>query len=127
MYTVQIETVRRWAQVLGLGVLLAITLILVLAVVLPAAALVLALALIAATVLVVARQVRTVAQTAQHTAAKMSSAAEPVPATLQLELADGSVLQGRPVVMPGRQEHTMVLTREGYLLVDAEGAIRYRL
>lgn len=46
---------------------------------------------------------------------------------LRLVLADGSTRVAQPVDLPGHDEHRLLLTRDGYVLVDAAGKVLHRL
>jgi hypothetical protein len=127
MGAMELMTARRWAQVFGLVLALAVAIVVAVAVVLPVAALVLTLALLVAGVALVARQVPAMARTARTAATGMPSGEEQVQPTLRLELADGTELRARPVPLAGESEHTLMLTREGYVVVSAEGAVIHRL
>jgi hypothetical protein len=50
-----------------------------------------------------------------------------VPRPLLLTLADGEVLVAREVDLGQPGEHRLLLTRKGYMLVNAEGEVIYRL
>lgn len=47
--------------------------------------------------------------------------------TLRLELASGEVLSARPVALPGEGEEQLLLTRDGYVVVDQGGRVLHRL
>jgi hypothetical protein len=47
--------------------------------------------------------------------------------TLRLELPDGAVLSARPVALPGPSEDQLLLTRDGYVVVDRDGRVLHRL
>lgn len=51
---------------------------------------------------------------------------EPAPA-LHLTLPNGATLSARPVALPGDAEHQLLLTRDGYVVVDAEGRLIHKL
>jgi hypothetical protein len=46
---------------------------------------------------------------------------------LRLTLPDGSTLSARAVALPGESDSQLLLTREGYLVVDADGRPLHRL
>ena len=125
---------RQWAQLMGLGLLLAVTVIVVVAVVLPTAALVTALVLAVAGVAMVAQRVGAVARAATQAVAgkpgaRQATTGEPeadTQPTLRIELASGEVRAARPVAMP-QSEHSLLLTRDGYLVVSAEGRVLHRI
>jgi hypothetical protein len=127
MITIQTTTARRWAQLLGLGLALAVAIVAILALVLPAAALTLALALVVAGATLALQQARAVARSARAAVAGAPSAAEAAQPTMLLELADGAVLSARLVPLPGDDAYTLVLTRQGYLLLGADGEVVHRL
>jgi hypothetical protein len=118
---------RQWVQLLGLGLALAAVIVVTVAVVLPAAALGLALALLVAGAVLVAQRVTAVAQAARSAVMGTRPAEEPPQPILRLELADGAVLSARPVPLPGGGEHTLLLTREGYVVASAEGKVLHRI
>jgi hypothetical protein len=125
MSAIGMMTARERLQLLGLGLALAAVILVVLAVVLPLAAFTVAVAMLAATALVVARQLTAAARAARSFAREpfAGEATRPV----RLELADGTVVSARPVPLPGDGEHTLMLTREGYVLVSAEGRVIHRI
>lgn len=53
--------------------------------------------------------------------------AEEVPPTLRLTLPDGATVVARPVTLGGAAETTLLLTRDGYVVVDDGGRVLYRL
>lgn len=120
-------TARQWAQLMGLALLVAVTIIVLVAVVLPAAALALALALLLASFVAVGQRVAAVARAARAAAARAYGASEAPQPTLRLELADGQVVAARPVPLAGESEHALLLTRDGYVVVSAEGRVLHRL
>jgi hypothetical protein len=127
MSMTQMMTVRQWTQLLGLGLALAVVIVAIVAVVLPATALALALALAATGVALATRQMQAMARSAQAAVMGAPPAEAATPPVLLLELADGAVLSARPVPLPGQGEHTLVLTREGYLLLGAAGNVVHKL
>jgi hypothetical protein len=127
MSTYGTGSARQWVQLIGLGLLLALAVMAVVAVVLPTAALIITLALVATGVAFVAQRVSAVAQAAGR-AVSGEPAPEPTPQpTLRLELPDGEVVSAWPVPLPHESEHTLLLTRDGYVVVSAEGRIVHRL
>ncbi len=126
MRTMNMTASRQWTRMLGLGLALAIVAVAVLAVALPAAALALTVALILAGAALLGERARAVGRRAHRPAAGTTegTAAQP---SLQIELADGALLSARPVALPGEGERTMVLTRDGYLLLSAEGRVVHRI
>lgn len=117
---------RQWAQLIGLGLALAVVIVAVLAVVLPAAAIALALALLVLGAGLVAQRARAVAGAARAAVAGATEDAAVSP-PMQLLLDDGELLSARVVALPAPSERTMVLTRRGYMLLDAEGEVFHRL
>lgn len=127
MSTTGIMTARQWAQLFGLGLALAAAIVVMVAVVLPAAAMVLALALTGVALATVAQRATTVAQaTRARVGRAWASESAPQP-TLRLELPGGAVVSARPVPLPGEGEQTMLLTRDGYVVVSAEGRVLHRI
>lgn len=127
MSTTTTLTARQWAQLIGLALVAVATILTVVAVVLPMAALAMAAALLVAGVTLAAQRVASVARTARAAVRGAPAAeAEPQP-TLRLELADGEVLSARPVPLAHESEDTMLLTRDGYIVVSAEGRVLHRL
>jgi hypothetical protein len=47
--------------------------------------------------------------------------------TLRLELPGGEVLSARPVALPGEGEDQLLLTRDGYVVVDRHGRALHKL
>lgn len=127
MSTTGMMPARQWAQLLGMALALAVILTLVVAVVLPAAALLMALAFVATGAAFVVRRVGAVARSARSAVAATTSADQAPQPTMRLELPDGQVLSARPVPLPAEREHTMLLTRDGYVVVSAEGRVLHRL
>lgn len=127
MMTTHMTTARQGFRLLGLGLALAVVIVATLAVVLPTAALALTLALVAMGGALVMQQARAVARSARAAVAGAPPAAETPQPTMLLDLADGTVLSARPVPLPGDGAHTMVLTRQGYLLLRADGEVFHRL
>lgn len=127
MTTVQMTTARQLAQMVGIGLALAVAAVVIVALVLPAAALAIALALTIMGAALLAQRVRAAARLAHAAVAGAPAADEAAPATVLLELADGAVLSARPVPLPGEGAHTLVLTREGYLLLNGGGEVVHRL
>lgn len=120
-------TARQWGQLMLLGLLTAVAIVVVVAIVLPTAALVTALALLIAGAALVAQRASAVARAAHSRVADAFSGTQKPQPTLRLELADGSVLNARPVPLPGASEDTLLLTRDGYIVVSAEGRVIHRL
>jgi hypothetical protein len=127
MSTMGTMSARQWAQAVGLGLALAVAIVAVVAVVLPVAALALAVALLVAGAVALAQQTRAVAQAARAATGSAPRGDEIPQPTLRLELADGAVVSARAVPLPGDGEHTLLLTRDGYVLVNAEGRAVHRL
>jgi type II secretory pathway pseudopilin PulG len=120
-------TARQWAQLMALGLALAVAVLVMVAVVLPAAALVMGLALLATGAAFVAQRASAVARAAQSAVRGAPSATGEAQPTLRLELASGEVVSARPVPLEGPSEHTLLLTRDGYVVVSAEGRVLHRL
>lgn len=120
-------TARQWAQLMGLALLVAVAIVALVAVVLPAAALALAVAMLVTAVAAAAQRASAVARAARGAAARAYGAGEAPQPTLRLELADGHVVAARPVPMAGESEHALLLTRDGYVVVSAEGRVLHRL
>jgi len=127
MTTTRMMTARQGFRLLGLGLALAVVIVATLAVVLPALALALTLALVVAGAAMAMQQARAVARSARAAVAGAPRTAEAPQPTMLLELADGAVLCARPVPLPGDGAHTLVLTRQGYLLLSAGGEVFHRL
>ncbi len=121
-------TAREWARLMGAALLAAVTIVALVAVVLPAAALAMAAALLLMATVAMAQRASAVARAARERAASPRGAAEEAPLpTLRLELPDGQVLAARPVPLAGESEHALLLTRDGYVVVSADGRVLYRL
>ncbi len=121
------SSARQWAQLMGLGVLLALMIVIAVAVVLPTAALVISLALATTGIIFVAQRAAAVAQAAGRA---MAGAPAPEPAPLPIlrfELPNGEVVSARAVPLPHASEHTLLFTRDGYVVVNAEGRVLHRL
>lgn len=127
MSAIETMTARQWAQLFGLGLALAAALVVVVAVVLPAAALALALALAAAALSVATQRATAVARRTRAAVTGAPAPEGPAQPTLRLELPDGAVVSARPVPLPGEGEQTMLLTREGYVVVSAAGKVVHRI
>lgn len=84
------------------------------------------LALVAVTML--ALRARAAVRPARRAApaAVGASYAEALP-TLQLTFPDGEVLAAREVPLPQPGEHQLLLTRRGYVIVNAAGQVIYQL
>lgn len=117
---------RHWVQLVALGLVLVVAIVVILAVVLPTAALVLALVLAATGVAFVTQRTMAVARSAARTMAGSPAPDTTPQPSLRLELPDGEVVSARPVPLPQESEHTLLLTRDGYVVVNAEGRIIYR-
>jgi hypothetical protein len=126
MISITTTPARQWLHLIGLGLALAVVIVVALAVALPAAALTLALALLVMGLGLVAQRVRTVAGAARAAVAGVVADEAATP-TLELMLGDGELLSARAVALPVQSEHTLVLTRRGYMLLDAEGEVFHRL
>lgn len=120
-------TARQWAQLVGLLLTVAAVIITVVALTLPAAALALTLALLTAGVAMATQRISAAARVARAAVAGARPTEGAPQPTLRLELADGAVVSARPVPLPGASEHTLLLTRDGYLVVSAEGKVLHRL
>lgn len=127
MRTFELQTARQWFQLFGLALAAAAVLVAFVAVVLPAVALALALALLVVGALLVTQQMAAVARAARRVVASSPLDEEAAQPRLRLELPDGTVLSARQVPLHGPSEHAMLLTREGYALVDAEGRVAHRI
>jgi hypothetical protein len=115
----------QWSRQILLGIVLAAVIITFVAVVLPIAALVAALALlVTGTAFLVQRfsPITPAARAASRSTNESDATHQP---TLMLDLADGTVLAARTV--ENSAEHALLLTRKGYVVVDAEGRIRHWL
>lgn len=121
------SSVRQWGQLAGIALFLTAALIITLAVILPAAALVLAVAAVFVVTSLVVRQMQVLGQAARRVASGEPAFEEPVQPTLRVELPDGEVMVARPVAIPQTDEHTMLLTRNGYLMVNGRGEVFHRL
>ncbi|MBP1468975.1 hypothetical protein EYB53_024920 [Candidatus Chloroploca sp. M-50] len=121
------SSVRQWGQLAGIVLFLTAALIITLAVILPAAALGLAIAAVVVVTSLVARQMQVLGQAARRVASGEPAFEEPVQPTLRVELPDGEVMVARPVAIPQTDEHTMLLTRNGYLMVNGRGEVFHRL
>lgn len=125
MSALETMSARQWAQAMGLTLLVAVAMILTVAVVLPTAALILTLALLAAGAGLVARRVGRVASAARRAVApEAPGEARP---TLRLELPGGEVVSARPVPLAHESAETLLLTRDGYVVVSSEGRVLHRL
>jgi hypothetical protein len=120
-------TARQWAQIFGLGLAVAAAIVVAVAIVLPAAALALAAALTVAALTVAAQRASALARAARAAVSGAPTPEAMAQPTLRLELADGAVVNARPVPLPGESEHTLLLTRDGYVVVSAEGKVLHRL
>lgn len=127
MNATETMTRRQWAQLVGLGLMLAVVFVMAVAIVLPAAALALTLALLVVGATLVAQRVSSVARSVRSAASGERPAAGPAQPALLLELADGTVVHARPVPISGASEHTLALTRDGYVVLSAEGKLLHRL
>jgi hypothetical protein len=123
----RMKTARQGLQLLGIGLALAVVIVATLAVVLPALALALTIALVVAGAAMAMQQARAVARSARAAVAGAPRAADSPQPTMLLELPDGAVLSARPLPLPGDGAHTMVLTRQGYMLLRADGELFHRL
>jgi hypothetical protein len=68
-----------------------------------------------------------VARPTRRRRARPASVESEATPTLRLELAGGKVLNARPVALPGDGEEQLLLTREGYIVVDRDGRALHRL
>jgi hypothetical protein len=127
MISVTTIPARQWVQLIGLGLALAVVIMVVLALVLPVAALVLAAVLLVAGVGLVLRRVQAVASVARATVTSAASAEDVVSPPMLLTLGDGELLSARAVVSSAQSEHTLVLTRRGYVLIDSSGEVFHQL
>ncbi len=118
---------RQWGQLLLPGLLLAVVLVIVLAVALPVAALVLSLALLGSGLAMVVQRAGAAARSVEAAVRGTAEPDAPSQPTLKLELAEGVVLNARPVPLAAPGEHTLLLTREGYIVVNAEGQVLHRI
>lgn len=118
-------TGRQRVQMLGLALLAVVGLVATLLVVLPVVAAALLVMALLALATVVMRQT---AAAVEVVGRAVSPESEPAPAApVQLELATGEVVSARPVRLTGPSEHTMLLTRDGYLVVDEAGRVLRRI
>lgn len=123
MHAFSTYSAQQWRQLIVSGLLLAVIMVVVLAVLLPTAALVLTLALVAMGVSLITQRVSS-ALRAPHQASRAGTMPEDAVApTLYLKLADGVVVAARPIPLPAAQDHSLLLTRDGYVVVNAEGRI----
>lgn len=124
MSTLRTLSGRPELRAAAVALLLLAALALALAAAAPAAALALALAGAAAALLGVAA-----AAARPHAPARRRAAApagDPGP-TLRLTLPDGATVSARPVALPGEARERLLLTRDGYVLVDEAGRVIHRL
>lgn len=89
----------------------------------PAAAAVLALSAVAGVALVGAGAAARPRHAPRRTAAPTGEAGP----TLRLTLPDGETVSARPVSLPGQASEQLLLTRNGYVVVDADGRVLHRL
>lgn len=114
-------SVRQWGQMSLALVLLTVSILVGVALVVPVAAVGLSLAVLALALGTLVQQTRRVAQRTTRSAARSSGATASDEPTLRLSLADGSVVAARRVHVAHEQEHALLLTRNGYVVVDAQG------
>lgn len=67
------------------------------------------------------------ARSAQPAHSRPAVADEEALPTVRLELPDGQVLNARPVALPEPSEDLLLLTRDGYVVVDRRGRVLRRL
>lgn len=118
---------RQWAQLMLLGLMLAVAIVVVLAVVLPTAALALGLALAVTVGTLVVQRAAAVGRTVKRTIVGEPEPEAPAQPTLRIEVAEGVVLVARPVPLRQDSEHSVLLTRDGYLVVNDEGRVIHRI
>ncbi len=120
---------RQHLVIAGLGLAVFTTVIILLFAVTPTAAVSVLSALIVLMVLAVAAlgAVMTARTTPRAARAQARPTAGEVAPLLLLTLADGEVLVAREVDLGQPGEHRMLLTRKGYMLVNATGEVIYQL
>lgn len=128
MSATEVLSARQWAWLFSLGLALAVVIVAVVSILVPAAALGVTLALFAMGAAFVARQVASVSGGRRAARAVRAAPADGTPQpTLLLEVGDGAVVSARPVPLPGGGEDTLMLTRDGYVVVNAAGKVLHRL
>lgn len=120
---------RQHLVIAGLGLAVFTTVIILLFAVTPTAAVSVLSALIVLMVLAVAAlgAVMTARTTPRAARAQAQPASGFVAPPLLLTLADGEVLVAREVDLGQTGEHRLLLTRKGYVLVNAAGEVIYQL
>jgi hypothetical protein len=118
-------TARQRRQLAGLALLTIAVIITILAVVAPTAALVASLSLLAGGAILAALQ--TQRRVGRRTVAADVGAGSTAQPPLQIALADGAVRTARIVPLDHSDEHTLLLTRDGYLVVSAEGRVVHKI
>ncbi|MFV9505951.1 MAG: hypothetical protein AB4911_15475 [Oscillochloridaceae bacterium umkhey_bin13] len=121
MLTLGHLSVRQWAQLTSLVLLLAVSIVIVVAVVVPTAALALGLALVAASLVTLVQRTRGMARRVARRATGTAETTGPYGPTLRLDLPTGDLTAARQIRLAHASEHTLLLTRHGYVVADAAG------
>jgi hypothetical protein len=116
-------TSRQRAQLNGLALLAFAALITILAVVAPLAALALSLSLLAGTLLLVLSLRQGRVEPRRVATADVGAADATPQLPVQITLEDGALHVARVVPSAANDEHTLLLTRNGYLVVNASGQV----
>lgn len=116
-------TSRQRAQLTGLALLAFAALIAILAVVAPLAALALSLSLLAGALLLVLSLKHSQVAPRRSATADVGAADATLQPPLQIALEDGVLRAARVVPLAANDEHTLLLTRDGYLVVGASGQV----
>lgn len=113
---------RIWS--VALLALLVLALLATMLVLLPLAALTMLVGLALSGVALLVQQIGTLRASRRRTA--RPEAAESGPTLLIVDAA-GEPMAARAVILPHPSEHTLALTRDGYVLIDADGRVFHRL